>query len=271
MIPRATTQPVAMPSTLSFWRSPATVVVALILYGAILIATAPASVLAQALAAATSGMIALEGPQRSVWRGSAQGLIVNIPLGGTQRYERLEWEWLAAPLLKGQLAARLRLDGPKLRGSGSLALCRDGIRLSDAEWRIPASSFATHISALHHSALYGEVILRTRGFTVGKEHYAGAATIDWNNAGSALTRLRPLGNYRALVTGSGPHAEFEFETSRGSLQAAGRGSWSRDQGLRLQGTARAESGSESKLAGVLSLLGPDRGDGTHELRLSRVR
>jgi general secretion pathway protein N len=252
-------------------RSSAAVAVALILYAVCLVGTAPASVLAWALAAATANEVVLASPEGSAWRGRAEALVINVQSSGARRYERLRWGWLGAPLLSGEFAVWLQLDDPKLRGRCSVALRPSRVRVTEVEFTLPASSLASYWPTLSPAGLSGEVTLQASEFAISKGRYAGAATIEWRNAASALAGVHPLGNYRALVTGRGEHAEFRVETRHGVLRVEGQGRGSRREGLSFQGTARPDPHTQGDLTELLKLLRADRGDGTHLLRFSSTR
>jgi len=257
----------AIPSTsraLS-WRAAA---VALIVYAAFLATTAPASLLAWMLAFATKNAIALEHPQGSVWHGHAAALVVKLPSGSTHRFERLHWESLAARLLLGEFAARVHFDGPRLRGSGNVTLCRDGLRFSAAHFRLPASSLATYWPAISATGLRGEIALRSDHLELVDARPGGKAVIVWRDAGTVLSSVSAIGEYEALVTSNGARVEFRIETRGGPLRVEGHGDWS-SQGLAFEGTARAAPEYRTQLADVLQFVGPERGFGIHQINLRR--
>jgi hypothetical protein len=258
----------ALGSSRGWWRTAA---LALVAYAVFLVATAPASVLAWVLATATKGTVVLERPYGGLWRGDAAALVIVDRSGSAHRYEQLRWDWLGARLLAGEIALRLQLEDPKLHGSGSVALRADGVRVSDADFRLRASSLAAYRPLLSPAGLSGEFSLQTEGFTRTKDRLAGTALIAWRNAGTTGSGVNPLGDYRALVTGAGERAEFRVETVSGALRVDGHGVWTNQEGLSFQGTARSEPINQADLTDLLKLLGQDRGGGIHEIKLSGLR
>jgi general secretion pathway protein N len=242
------------------WR---TVAVALLLYGIFLAACAPASVLAWALTYWTNGVISLEGAQGSVWRGHAAALVIAGPAGRALRFEGLRWEWVRDLRSASEPAFRVHLDGRPLQGLGRVAFRTRGIRVGDAAFRAPASALAAYVPQLSTVGLSGELSLVSDEFTFGDNDFGGAARVQWRNAATALTTGGPLGEYRAIVSGTGTSAQLRIETAGGALRVEARGAWSPERGLSLEGTAWAVADRRAELSKVLSMVGPERGNGIH--------
>ena len=240
-------------------------ILALVLYVSFLIAAAPASVLGWALAYSTDGAVKLERAEGSVWSGRAAALLVERP-GRLLRYEGLAWEWDAASLAANEFAMQLRVEDPHLRGIGRVAPRFDGVHVSNALFKLPASSLAAYLPVLGARRLSGEVTFQSTGFTFSKDRFVGVATVEWRDAATTLSSVRPLGDYRALVAGTGARTDFELQTVRGALRVEGHGTWSaREPPVAFRGTARAGKEHSVELAELLNLLGPDRGGGTHRI------
>jgi len=260
---RADTTPAT--SRVLSWRA---VAVALIVYAVFLASTAPASLLAWMLGLATNDAIVLEDPQGSVWHGDAAALVVKLPSGSAHRFEGLHWEPLAARLLLGEFAARVQVDGPRLRGSGAVTLCRDGLVFRAAQFRLPAASLATYWPAVSATGLRGEIALRSDHLELLSARPGGKVVIVWRDAGTVLSTVNATGEYEALVTSNGARLEFSIETRGGPLRVEGRGHWS-SQGLAFEGTARAAPEYRTYLADVLRFVGPERGFGIHQIVFPR--
>lgn len=261
---RAATFPAFFPRT-----GPRVAILTVVFYVSFLVAAAPASVLAWALAHSTNGAVWLEGVEGGFWNGRAAAMLVEQRVQPV-RYERLAWKWHSASLATGEFAVQLSVDDPYLRGTGRLGFHFDGVRVSEAALRMPASSLAVYLPALRTGGLSGEVTLQSMGFTFGKDRYAGVATIEWRDATTTLSSVRPLGDYRAIVTGTGAHADFQVETIRGVLRLEGRGAWfAQEPPVVFRGTARGEEASKPELVTLLGQLGPDLGQGVHRLALPK--
>ena len=241
---------------------------ALVLYVGFLVASAPASLLSWALSLATNGVLVLERPQGGAWQGNADALAVTDRSRRVHRYERLRWDFLGSRLFRGEIAARVQIEDPNLRGAGKVALTLHRVRLSEAAFESPAASLIGYFPALALGKLSGTLSLNTAEFVLGRDDVAGEATIAWRNAGSALTNVSPLGEYVARVTGAAKRAEIRVDTIEGVLRIEGRGKWSLKEGLLFDGTARAAPQHQADLAELLKLLGPDRGGAVHQIKIT---
>lgn len=239
---------------------------ALLLYVAFLVMNAPAAVLAWAIAAATEGVANLDHAQGGLWNGQAT-LVIADDSGIAHRFERLRWDWLGARVMAGELALRIEIEDPKLHGGARVALCVEGLRASGAAFQLAASALADYTRRRFPAALTGDLSIRSEEFSFRNASYRGAVTMELRNAASAQSSLRPLGQYRALVVGAGPHVEFRVNTLEGALRIEGGGTWSRTDGLNFSGSARAIPAYKTELAQLLSIFGPDRA-GEHSIRFS---
>jgi general secretion pathway protein N len=95
--------------------------------------------------------------------------------------------------------------------------------------------------------------------------------VRWHNAASALSAVRPLGEYRARITGSLALGEFRIETLNGILHVQGGGSWTRATGISFEVTARASTERRLEIAPLLDQIGPDLGDGIRRLAIVGLR
>jgi len=242
-----------------------TAAVALLLYGVFLVVQAPAAVLQWGLSHWTNGAIRIEGAQGSLWRGHAAALMVADPAGRTYRFEGLRWEWVRDLGSAGEPAFRVHLDGRPLQGTGRVAFRARGIRVGDASLKLPASALASYVPQLSSAGLSGELSLASDEFTFGDNDFGGTASVQWRNAASTLASGGPLGEYRAIVSGTGAGAAFRIETVGGALRVEARGTWSPERGVSLEGTAWAAADRRAELSQLLSLVGPERGNGIHRL------
>ena len=238
---------------------------AFVLYAALLVVSAPASLLAWALTAGTKGVAILENARGGLWRGEANALVIVDPSGKPHRYERVRWEWLGSRLVSGELALRFQVTDIHLRAAGRLALGPDGPQLGHVALRMPASSLSPYIPRLSLAVLSGEIVIQAEEFVIGKDQLHGVATVQWRNAATALGGASPFGDYQAFIAGTGPRAEFRVTTLSGALHLEGRGAWSPAEALSFKGTAKATAERRAELTGLLNLLGPDRGTGVHEV------
>jgi len=236
---------------------------ALVFYVAFLVATAPATVLAWALAAI--GTAVLESPEGSIWRGHASAVVIADASGSVRRYQRLSWKW--SGLSPG---LQLQIEAPGLRGAGRVSFTVDGIRLEDIAVRMPASAVVEYIPALSRVGLSGEFSFASKRLIWDGTNLKGVATIDWHDAASMLYDVNPLGDYRAHIVKMGTQIDFSVETLGGALRVRGRGSWSETGRLSFEGTAHADGASRAALADLLRALGPDRGGAVHQVKFEKI-
>ena len=87
---------------------------------------APASLLGWALADSTNRTVTLESPGEGFWHGHARRVRIVDSRGRASSYEQLRWEWLGTRLVMGELAFRIHVADPKLRGTAQIAWKADG-------------------------------------------------------------------------------------------------------------------------------------------------
>lgn len=232
------------------------------------VAFAPASWLAAAVASASEQRLLLSDARGTIWNGSA----VPVLTGGAQSRTaaalpgRLSW----------QLALRLRGVDVRLLQACCMAtpmvlrvqpgLSRLSVQLmphsgSLGEW--PADWLSGLGAPWNTLQLGGTLRLTSPGLTVqeenGRWHLLGRAELELNNIASRLSTLERLGSYRLSLDGSGANgAQMNLQTLDGALIMTGSGSWTAAQ-LRFRGEARAAPGFESALNNLLNILGRRQG------------
>lgn len=250
------------------WRSRSallSIALALLFYALFLAATAPASVAAWVLDRASRGTIFLEGAAGSFWNGRADAVVVSVG-AAKQRFNRLTWALNLSPLLRGELSFDLSIDDAKARGRSSLAWRAGMWHISSTALEVASAAIAPYDPVLLIADPQGRLTLRTASMTIGGDSMSGNAELDWKDASTGLSRIAPLGSYRAKVEGAGKKMQFSLDTKEGALQVAGSGTRSREAGLRFEGTARAAAGREAELRPLLVLMGPETSGGVHRIR-----
>lgn len=234
-------------------------------YGAFLVATLPASVVAPRVAAATKGQATLVDAGGTVWNGSARVAIA--ARGAAFTLDEVRWEFLPSRLLAGRAAfavtARLgTLKGEAEVARSPLAWRADGVRVQGDAGAIPAF---LPLAAAWQPA--GELALAVESITWDGNAASGTATLEWRDAALALTPVRPLGTWRAEARAEGATAKVTLATVKGPLRLSGDGTLAIPGRLAFTGEARSEAGRERDLEAVLALLGPRRPDGAHAISI----
>lgn len=234
-------------------------------YGAFLVATLPASVVAPRVAAATKGQATLVDASGTVWNGSARVAIA--ARGAAFTLDEVRWEFLPSRLLAGRAAfavtARLgTLKGEAEVARSPLAWRADGVRVQGDAGAIPAF---LPLAAAWQPA--GELALAAESITWDGNAASGTATLEWRDAALALTPVRPLGTWRAEARAEGATAKVTLATVKGPLRLSGDGTLAIPGRLAFTGEARSEAGRERDLEAALALLGPRRPDGAHAISI----
>lgn len=234
-----------------------------------LIAFAPASWLAGAVARATDHRVLLAQADGTIWSGNA----VLVLTGGPGSRD--------AATLPGRLGWTLRLAGAALQldlrqdccinGTASLQI-RPGLGRTQitllpkldwvAQW--PSGLLGGLGTPWNTLQLGGAIRLSSPGMTfeqvAGRWQVQGRADIDVLNASSPVTTVDQLGTYR-LSLFSNPEGQVQtvLSTTEGALQLTGEGIWG-PTGVRFRGEARASEGNEEALNNLLNIIGRRSGD-----------
>jgi general secretion pathway protein N len=232
---------------------------------------APAQWLAHALAAATDGRVRLVNVQGSVWSGRADVLLT----GGAGSLDR--------QALPGPVHWSLGMawsSGPEWRLQGWAPCCHReplvlrlgwsgaSVAAHQSEW--PASVLAGLGTPWNSVQLQGRLLVQTEGlgwqWQQGRLMWTGGLVLEWRQASSALSPLRPLGDYRLVVSTPGGAPTVALSTLRGDLRLSGEGHWTPEGRLRFRGVAEAHPDRLEALSNVLNILGQRDGLRAH-LRL----
>lgn len=235
-----------------------------------LVAFAPATWLAQAVATATSQRMVLADARGTVWNGSATAMLTGGAASRTAAVLPGRTRWTIG--LRG-LGLELRLRQDCCMTEPLVLLVRPGlgrmaVQLAPgqdqrAEW--PAAWLAGLGAPWNTLQLTGLLRLNTPGMSLdlagGRWRLAGQANLDLSDIGSSLSTLDRLGSYRIHVEavadgGQGPN--LTLSTLDGSLVLSGQGQWTGSQ-LRFRGEARAAPGFESALDNLLNIFGRRQG------------
>jgi general secretion pathway protein N len=233
-----------------------------------IVAFAPATWLAAAVARATNERLLLADARGTVWNGSAIAVLTGGPdsRSAAALPERLNWSialrtsglalslnqscCMSAPLVLQLRPGLGRLSVSLLPGAGSLG-----------EW--PAAWLTGLGAPWNTLQLGGTLRLASPGIGLhlgdGGWRLEGQATLELNNASSRVSTLDRLGSYSLVVDGKGANtANLLLRTLDGSLLVNGTGGWT-DGRLRFRGEARAAPGFESALDNLLNILGRRQG------------
>jgi general secretion pathway protein N len=232
---------------------------------------APAKWLGSAIALATEDRVLLLNARGTVWSGTGWLQLTGGAgsVGAVQLPNRIQWK--LSPLWLG---ARI-----ELLGSTPLAASVSFKHPTSVAWSIstPAlnvpAELLTGLGAPWNTLeLAGQMTLKTKlgeAYTgiwsqrLGSHGYAGLLTLDIEQLQTALSTVRPLGNYRLSLTG--PQVILETIDPDAALQLVGGGNLGGGAGsaaingvsrtTSFMGEATAAAGKEAVLSNLLHIIG----------------
>ena len=243
------------------------IVLGVVFYLVFLLATAPASLLAEA-AADFSDSVRLRQTRGTLWHGSAQ-LHAGTPATGVRDLGRLQWNVKPWWLLVGRAQLGVQIDGASVRGQAQIGVSRGRIALEELDASLPASL----VNLVYGPAAFfeptGTIDVRAPNAELTANGLTAKVEAQWRGAGGRFTGPASLGDYRIEITGSGPNATIRLSTLRGNLDLSGQGTWdvAGDGALQFTGRARPR-GDSAQLEPLLRALGRDMGGGERQIRFN---
>lgn len=229
-----------------------------------LIVTAPATLIDSRLAQASSGGLRLAEAGGTLWSGTGQIEILD-PSRRSGIAKSIAWRIRPAYLLLGKLRYDVALDHAPQRFPVTISLAR--IEIADADISLPAAALGLGVPKLAALGLTGDMLLHISRLALGRDSIRGNAALQWHGAGSAYTRVSPLGDYELRIEGDGTAVHASLRTLQGPLQLDGQGSWESGHNPVFQGDARVPPPQQQQLAPLLRMIAIDRGEGRFELVL----
>ena len=229
-----------------------------------LIATAPATLIDARLDQASAGGLRLAEASGTLWSGTGQ-----IEIRDANRdsgiAKNMAWRIRPAYLLRGKLLYEVTLDHAPRHFPVTISSTQ--IEVVNADINLPAAALGLGTPKLAPLGLTGDMLLHIARLAVGRNSIQGNATLQWRGAGSAFTRISPLGDYELRLEGSGTAVKASLRTLQGPLQLDGQGSWASGRNPEFRGTARVPPPQQQQLAPLLRMIAVERGQGRFELLL----
>ncbi|MDQ1315385.1 MAG: ral secretion pathway protein [Pseudomonadota bacterium] len=242
---------------------------AVLVYLALLLAWAPASLLAWALPQLTRQAVQLDQAQGSLWRGQAAGVRVRAARGTELQLGGLTWRLKPGDLFSGRLGYRLELAGAGVDAAAVLRASAKGVELRDLRAAMPANWLEQVSPELGLWQPGGRLLFESSHLAIGRAgSIDGQGTLRWLEAASGLVRS-PLGSYRADIEGADTALELKLATESGPLFLQGSGKWTPRGGLAFNGAVRAAPENRAEFDGLLGLVGPAQADGSRTIRIGR--
>lgn len=236
-------------------------VLALLVFAIFLIVSAPASMLARAVAHYSRNMVTLHQPTGSLWDGSAQ---LTAPILGPTPAGTVRWTIDRLPLFVGKLSMQLQLTGSEYEARGNVNAGLRRYTVRDLTLVAPARIMAQAYIPARLLTPTGRLRFTTPALEVGADGVRGTATLNWDEAGTGLPNLSQLGDYQVQANAQGERAEVRLSTSKGMILANGQGDWHMlgDGLLRVQGMLRLST-PQPQVEAMLQSLYPKQPDGSH--------
>lgn len=225
-----------------------------------LIAFAPASLMGSVLERASNGMLTLAQTKGSLWQGSGIALLrqkTNYQVLGSYRWHLK----IFSAALQVQAGEATPMTVRYIPFAGRLNV--DHLRVT-----LPASIISVAAPQLGPYQLQGTFDASSDHLTLSGSGVDGKINVDWLHAASALSEIRPLGDYRVVLQGKGKGLDAQLTTLSGKLQLDGKGSFDITNGMRFSGTAQAAPGAaKEELNELLHHIGPEIRPGVFALAL----
>lgn len=175
--------------------------------------------------------------------------------------QTMHWNISFMPLLHGIVHARLQWGDQPPAEAAELSASRSSVDVEHLHVLLPASLLSETAPILKPAEFHGVLEIYSKHLVLTQNGAEGEAVVDWLHAGSALSSIAPLGDYRLAMDGRGGVISINLSTVRGALVLEGQGSWIGARGLEFQGKAHASAGNEERLGELLHHLGPERSPG----------
>jgi general secretion pathway protein N len=229
-----------------------------------LVAMAPASLIDSGLQNATEGRLRLTGTDGTLWSGRGR-IEMRDRMQRTVIAKSVAWRVLPAYVLRGQLRGEIALNQAAQPFPVTLSLSQ--IEVTQADIELPAAALGLGEPKLAPLGLTGDVLLHVARLVLRRDAIEGSAILQWRGAGSAFTRVSPLGDYELRIAGEGATVRATLRTLQGPLQLDGQGSWTSGANPAFLGTARIAAEERQQLAPLMRMIAVERGDGSFELQL----
>jgi general secretion pathway protein N len=241
-------------------RAGAFVVLGIAAYFVFMVVLLPASYVAAQVQGMSRGL-EITDARGTIWRGDAR---IRAVVGNTVvTLDRLSWRWLPSRLLRGEMAYRTGLDLNRFELKAELGRSLNGWEARDVEGAGDAGALAAFAPLLATWRVAGPIRVSAPRVSLRGNDIRGDARIEWRDATTALSDVRPLGSYEAAWRAG----IFEVKTLQGPLRISGKGTAAAGASFAFGGEARGEGEQAKALEPLLDLIGPRRPDGARAIEL----
>ncbi len=229
-----------------------------------LMVTAPATWADVMLQNVSGGRLQLADAHGSVWAGGGQ-LLIRDAAGRIGVARPLAWRLRPAALLRARLVCDVDFGAQSRSFPVTLSWSR--IELADADITLPAVTLGYVAPKLASLELSGDVHLQIQDIAIRRHNVRGDATLQWRNAGSALSPVSPLGDYQLRLAGAGNSGRVTLTTLKGPLQLRGQGWWAAGSPPAFAVNAIVPAEYRQRLDPFLRLIAVKQVDGSFAMQL----
>jgi general secretion pathway protein N len=241
------------------------VILFVIAFGIILVTTMPASFIASKVSLVLPPQMAIENAKGNMWAGEAS---VRASPGGTPiNIERVTWRFKPQRLANGLIAFDTNVSSGGFEAK--MELQRDGSRWHVRDLRLDgdASGFATIFPVLAVYKFTGPVTATAASLDGTDREVWGDVRIEWRDASTAMSPVRPVGSYRADWHGDGFSGRLSVATQNGPLRVSGAGTTGIPVRFDFSGEAGADASAGVTLDPLLDQIGPRKPNGTRAIEI----
>jgi general secretion pathway protein N len=243
------------------------VIFGLVFYLLFLVIEMPASWFAWGLNRYTQGSVRLDPIAGSLWAGNGR-LVIYYPPTTPHEFGQTEWRINPLWLIAGRVQLSVQTSHQDRQIKTTLGAARNSFMLKDTEGELPAAFVAQIYTPISLISPQGKVRISAEDLTLSPDKVDGAATLEWLNAGSSLSSVQPLGDYRLAIEGAERNANLKLTTLRGDLEFTGQGQWQPQTGqVQINGSAVPREHAV-EIEPLLKLLGNDMGGGKRSLTIN---
>ena len=236
------------------------VIFGLVFYLLFLVVEMPASWFAWGLNHFTNGAVRLESIVGSVWSGNGR-LVIYYPQTSPHDMGSAQWRINPLWLVSGRLQTHWRVESADTNLRTTLRFGQGQTQLIEMQANMSAQTVGDFYPPASLVSPQGQVLVRSDKLVFNRDGIEGSVEISWQNAGSGLSTVRPLGDYRLDIAGAGQTASLKLNTLKGDLELTGQGQWqAQTRQIQFSGFASPREHA-AELDPLLKLFGEDRGDG----------
>jgi len=243
------------------------VVFGLVLYLLFLIVELPASWFAWGLNRYTQGTVRLDPIAGTLWSGNGR-LVLYHPKTTPHDLGQTAWRINPLWLVIGRVQVSLQTTSQEKQIKATFGISRNRYAIKNAEAVMPAALVAQFYPPASLIGPVGNLRFSASELAMESGNLEGTGILEWQNAGSSLSEVRPLGDYRLNIEGTGNIANIKLSTLQGDLGLSGQGRWQlSDARIMFTGEAVATK-RENELQPLLQQIGNETEPGRRSFSIS---